>query len=238
MASTKQASKSAFDTTIHFLEKKKNILFLTTSNRWSDEKWWEIPKSSLLAIKMQKILWEEKVTIIDIPKLKIYPCEGNISTARGNTCWLIEAKLNDKEKNPSWNHRCWASINNPDDELWKVSKALLNSDTVVFFWSVRRGQFNAFYQKLIERLTWLENRCSTLWEENILGRIDAGVIIINQNWRGKEVLKTQKKVLDFFGFNTPIELSWNWQYLDNSKEESNEAYKRAFIDFKKTFLDN
>jgi hypothetical protein len=106
--------------------------------------------------------------------------------------------LKDKDKNPSGFHRCWASINNKDDELWKISKPLFESDVVIFFGSVRWGQTNSFYQKLIERLTWIENRRTTLGEGNIVEKIDAGIILLGQNWNGRRVLNDQKEVFKFF----------------------------------------
>lgn len=221
--------------TLKYLQQKKRILFLTTSNRWSGEKGGEMPKSTQLAHHMKKQL-EGKVTLLDVPKLNIYPCEGNVSTERGNSCGEKKALLHDDKKNPSGQHRCWASLNNKDDELWKVSKELLASDAVVFFTSVRWGQTNAFYQKLIERLTWLENRHSTLGEDNILGKIDAGIIVIGQNWHGKEVLRTQKQVLSYFGFNVVDDLCWNWQYLENAADEMYESYVNAAQAFKSSFL--
>jgi multimeric flavodoxin WrbA len=127
-------------------------------------------------------------------------------------------------------------LNNPDDELWKISRELLQSDAVVFFTSVRWGQTNAIYQKLIERLTWLENRHSTQGEDNILGNIDAGIIVIGQNWHGAEVLGTQKQVLSYFGFNVVPELCWNWQYLENAADESPESYAKAAQVFKSAYL--
>lgn len=221
--------------TLKYLQQKKKILFLTTSNRWSGEKGGEIPKSTQLAYHLSDQL-AGKASVIDVTKLNIYPCEGNVSTERGNSCGEKKAKLGDSEKNPSGEHRCWASLNNPDDELWKISRALLESDAVVFFTSVRWGQTNAYYQKLIERLTWLENRHSTLGEDNILGKIDTGIIVIGQNWHGAEVLGTQKQVLSYFGFNVVPELCWNWQYLENAADESAESYAEAAQVFKSTYL--
>lgn len=221
--------------TIKLLQNKQHILFLTTSNRWRGEKN-DIPKSTMLAQKIAEKVGTHKVEIIDVPSLLIYPCEGNVSTKGGNSCGLLDAVLKNAEKNPSGLHRCWASINNPDDELWKISKALFASDAVVFFGSVRWGQMNSFYQKLIERLTWIENRHSTLGETNEVANIAAGVIAIGQNWRGEDVVATQKQVLSYFGFQTPDELSWNWQYTTESSDESPESYKLAFKTFSQEFL--
>jgi multimeric flavodoxin WrbA len=223
--------------TIKFLETKEKVLFLTTSNRgeWAVKELKEEPKSTMLAKAIQSYLGKTKCTLIEVPELKIYPCEGNVSHAEGNSCGVKKAALKDKDKNPTGDHRCWRSINNPDDELWKISKVLFESDALVFFGSIRWGQMNAQYQNLIERLTWLENRHTTLGEKNILKNISSGVIAIGQNWRGKEVVDVQKQVLEFFGFDVKDELSWNWQYTTNSNDESNSSYKKAMGKFKDTF---
>jgi multimeric flavodoxin WrbA len=217
--------------TIKHLKKKKNILFLTTSNRWSGQK--EEPKSTLLAKHLAKIV---KAKVIEIPKLNIHPCEGNVSTKDGNQCGLKKAVLKDKQKNPSGQHRCWASLNNKNDELWKVSKELLKSDCVIIFSSVRWGQLNSYYQKLIERLTWLENRHTTLGESNLLKKIDAGLIVIGQNWNGSKAMHTQKKVLGYYGFNVIDNLCWNWQYTSVLNDETPESYQKSFPVFERKFL--
>ena len=69
---------------------KEKILFLTTSNRWNEE----VPKSSALAYKMQEQLGANKVTIIDVSKLYIVPCEGNVSQMGkgGNHCGTKDSK--------------------------------------------------------------------------------------------------------------------------------------------------
>jgi multimeric flavodoxin WrbA len=103
------------------------------------------------------------VTLLDVAKLKIYTCEGNISGKRGNNCGVPEAKLRDHGKNPTGQHRCWASINNKDDQLYKVSRELFKSQAVVFFVSVRWGQTNSLYQRLFERLSWIEKATRIYW---------------------------------------------------------------------------
>ena len=200
--------REQLDKTIDYLSKKEKVLLLTTSNRWVGHSE-DVPKSTQLAIYVQEQLGKQKATLIEVPKLKIYPCEGNVSSSPesgGNNCGAKAASLKDKEKNPTGYHRCWASINNKDDELWKISKPLFESDAVQIFGSVRWGQTNGFYQKLIERLTWIENRATTLGEKSIVSNIDAGLILIGQNWNGKDVVDTQQKVLEFFGFKTPKEM--------------------------------
>ena len=226
-------NKKKFEDSVKYLKTKKKILFLTTSNRWIGEE--DIPKSTQLALKMRRILGK-KVTLIEVPKLKIYPCEGNVSTSKGNNCGVDSALLKNKFKNPSGFHKCWASLNSKDDELWKISKELFKSDCILFFGSVRWGQTNAVYQKLIERLTWIENRHTTLGESNIINDIDAGIILVGQNWNGKEVLKIQKCVLKFFGFHVVEKLCWNWQYSKDENDERQESYKLGVKTFKETFI--
>lgn len=223
--------------TVEFLNTKKKVLFLTTSNRgeWVVKNLKEEPKSTILAKAIQTYLGKNKCTLIEVPKLKIYPCEGNVSNMEGNGCGIKKAILKNKQKNPSGNHRCWRNINNPDDELWKISKELFESDCVLFFGSVRWGQMNSEYQKLIERLTWLENRHTTLNESNILKDISCGIINVGQNWRGDEVNDVQKQVLKFFGFDVRDILCWNWQYTQDYKDETNKSYKKSWKEFNDTF---
>jgi len=92
-----------------------------------------------------------------------------------------------------------------------------------------------YYQKLIERLTWIENRHSTLGESNIVENIQSGFICTGQNWKGLDVTDTQKKVHSFYGFKTNSKFYWNWQYTNKMNDESPESYKDAFPAFVKKF---
>jgi multimeric flavodoxin WrbA len=114
---------------------------------------------------------------------------------------------------------------------------LLEADAVVFFGSIRWGQTNAVLQRLIERLTWLENRHTTLGESNVLKNIDAGMILLGHNWNGSNVVATQQSVLKFFGFNTPKALSWNWQYTSNTKDETEQSYIDSSAVFHEVFVE-
>ena len=223
----------ALDKTIEILKKKDNVLLLSCSNRYNwDEKDIDIPKSKMLAMYINDQL-KDNSTLIDVSELNILPCEGNVSRKDGNSCGLLKAKLKDKDKNPSGEHRCWASFNNKSDELWKISKELFESDAVIFFSSIRWGQTNMFYQNLIERLTWIENRHTTLGETNIVKDIESGFICVGQNWNGEDVTETQKKVHEFYGFDVNDDLYWNWQYTKNENDESKSSYKKShkkFID--------
>lgn len=211
----------------------KKILFLTTSNRWSGDK--ELPKSSIIAEELMKKLGGDRCQIINVAKLKIFPCEGNVSTKRGNTCGLKDAILKDKEKNPTGHIRCWASLNNKSDEMHKVANAIFESDIIIFFGSIRWGKMNAIYTSLIERLTWLENRHTTLGESNLLKDKEVGIVAVGHNWNAEESVKLEKEVLGFFGFKTPNQLSFSWQWSKNKNDESKSGYVEDFGDFLRDF---
>ena len=226
--------------TISYLSSQKDskILFITTSTRYPFNTGYdkggldnELPKSTELALYIKQQI-SNTSSWLDIPQLNILPCEGNVSHRDGNTCGVKDSKLKDKSKNPTGNHRCWASVNDKSDELWEVSKELFDCDIVLFFSSIRWGQTNSEYQKLIERLTWLENRHNTLGEDNLLRNKQAGFMCIGQNWNGLNVVNVQKKVLNFYGFQTPDNLFWNWQYTTDTKDETQESYKKAYQSFK------
>ena len=209
----------------------KKVLFLTTSNRWEGQN--ELPKSSIIAKELASQL--KSVEIINVSKLKIFPCEGNVSNHEGNGCGIKQALLKDDKKNPDKFIRCWASINNPTDEMHKVANAINNADIIIFFGSIRWGKMNAIYTQLIERLTWLENRHTTLGESNLLKEKEAGVIAVGHNWNGKESVKLEKEVLSFFGFKTPDVLSFNWQFLSDANDENQSGYKKEYKSFMKDF---
>ena len=199
---------------IRHLESKNNILFLTTSTRYREHDW-DVPKTTQLARRIKEHLERKRkhVTIIDVADLTIHTCEGNISGKRGNNCGVPGAKLPDKRKNPTGHHRCWASINNKDDQLYKITRDLFASQVVVFFVSVRWGQTNSVYQRLFERLSWIENRVTTLGEKPIpqLKKLEAGIVLFGQNWNDEEVLRTQKQNFEWFGWKVPEALSFCWQ---------------------------
>lgn len=212
----------------------KRVVFVTTSTRWSGSK--EKPKSTQLAEKLAEKIYPTP-QIINAASLVIFPCEGNVSTSPendGNHCGTHGSVLKDREKNPGGFLRCWASVNNPSDELWKISKALYESDAIVFFGSMRWGSLDSIYKKVLERLTWIENRHTTLGEENPVKGKSAGVLIVGQNWNGAEELEKQKKILGWFGFQTPGDLFWNWQYTNDYKDETQESYIEAYESFEES----
>ena len=231
----KEGNLKVLKNTIKELEKYKKVLLLTCSNRGEEVSKTQLPKSSILAHVIHNNL--DNSTIIDVTKLKIYPCEGNVSRMDGNVCGIKEALLDDPEKNPSGYHRCWASVHNPDDELWKISKELFESDCVVFFASVRWGQANMFYQKLIERLNWINNRFIPYGEENIIKDISSGFIIIGQHKYGDDITELQYNNHEYYGFNVNKELYWNWnaediEFDDETLQGYLDSYPEFFDEFK------
>lgn len=226
---------STLEKTITELDKLDKVLLLACSNRYNwDKDNIDIPKSTIIAMIIQEALGD-KAVLIDVPELTIHPCEGNVSRKEGNSCGVKKALLKDDKKNPTGYHRCWASLNEKDDELWKISKELFESNAVIFFTSVRWGQANMFYQKLIERLTWLQNRHSTLGESNVIKDIESGFICTGQNWHGLDVVETQRKVHYFYGFKPNDKFYWNWQYTSKVTDETQTSYKDSFGAFAKKF---
>lgn len=220
--------------TLEILQKFKKVLFLTCSNRYEEIEKKQTPKSTILAEVIADKL--DNVTIINIPDLKIYPCEGNVSREDGNKCGIKDALLKDKEKNPSGYHRCWASIHNEDDDLWKVSKELFESDCVIFFASVRWGAANMFYQNLIERLNWINNRMVPLGENNIVKNITSGFVIVGQLEFAKGITELQYEVHNYYGFKPNKDLYWCWMAEDiEYDDETLKGYLESYPKFYKEF---
>ena len=219
---------------VRYLEKRNDVLLLTTSTRYRKHTW-DIPKSTQFALRIQEHLTHKKkrITLLDVPNLKIHTCEGNISAGKGNNCGVLEAKLPDLSKNPTGHHRCWASINNADDQLYVVTRELFRSRVVVFFVSVRWGQTNSVYQRLFERLSWIENRFTTLGQEPIpeLKKLEAGMVLFGQNWNDARVLRTQRQNFRWFGWKAPLPLSFYWQYTEDAEDESAASYLGAIEEF-------
>ena len=216
---------------IRYLESRNGILLLTTSTRFEGHPW-DVPKTTQLALRIRDHLRKKRkrVTVIDVAKLRIHTCEGNISAKRGNECGVLAAKLPDRAKNPTGQHRCWASINNADDQLYKISRELFRSRAVVFFVSVRWGQANSVYQRLFERLSWIENRTSTL---------GAGADPPAAQARGRHrrvraqlerrggARRRRSRISSGSAGRRPPPLSFCWQYTRDAEEESPRVLPRC-----------
>jgi hypothetical protein len=79
--------KNQLQKAVDYLNTKNKVLLLTTSNRGdlSSKDGSDSPKSTRIAEVMQRTLGGDKCTLIDVSKLKIYSCEGNVSSKDGNT---------------------------------------------------------------------------------------------------------------------------------------------------------
>lgn len=229
---TRSEVQQEYQSLIDHLSTKNNVLLITSSNRWvgSEQK----AKSTQLAYDIKDSLPDNNIKVIEADKLNIRCCTGNVSLASGNICGAKDALLKSSEKNPTGQIRCWEAKHR-DDEMYKVANEIFKADAVVFFTSVRWGQTNSIYQKLIERLTWLENRWSCLGESNLLENKDAGIVVIGFNWKDKQVMQTQRSVLEMFGFKTPAKLSMYWQFTDDATDESKQSYKAAVSQFQDDF---
>jgi len=220
--------------TIEYLKKFERVLLLTCSNRGVEVIKTQTPKSSILAQIINKKV--ENSVLIDVTQLKIYPCEGNVSRMEGNVCGIMEAQLKDEEKNPTGYHRCWASIHNPDDELWKISKELFESDCVIFFSSVRWGAANMFYQKLIERLNWINNRYIPYGEPNIIKDTTSGFICVGQHQYADKICELQFENHKYYGFDANEDLYWYWNAEDiDYNDETLQGYLESYPEFFEEF---
>ena len=84
--------------TLDILKKKKKVLILSCSNRYNfDEDNIDIPKSKMIAMYLNDELGDKSV-LIDVPELKILPCEGNVSRKDGNSCGLLKQSLKTKKR--------------------------------------------------------------------------------------------------------------------------------------------
>jgi len=223
---------------INTLSKLRKVLFVTTSNRSPFvAKQGEKAKSTQLAEHLAGIIARKgaEVEVIDASALNIYNCLGCVSELHGNMCGSKASSVKDKEKNPTGNLRCWASHDFEDDELWKIVNPLYKSDAVIFFSSQRWGTANAIYQKLIERLDWIENMHYSMGEESTISGKKAGFVLIGQNWRVEESVNMQREVLEFYGFDTPPELFMGWQFTRDILDESEESYKEAPYTFEQSW---
>jgi multimeric flavodoxin WrbA len=220
------------------LSGEKRVLFITTSNRgeYISSKG-EKPKSTRLAEHLSDLLKEKGVDVVtmDAAKLKIHNCLGCVSELKGNMCGSPKAKLKDTEKNPHGHLKCWASVDFKDDELWKIANELYNSDAVIFFASNRWGNPNAIYQKLIERLDWIESSYTTYNGPNTVKNKKAGMVLLGQNWRVQESLEVQYHVLNFFGFETPDELFMGWQFTRDTDDEEQKSYQESSSSFEQSW---
>jgi hypothetical protein len=206
-------------------------------SRWITSIWYTYWSASseetTYKLPTKKLKYNQAFTICDFPSYDI--TYGELMTKDINTI-LQEVKEVYKDKNPTGYHRCWASIHNPDDELWKISKELFESDCVIFFSSVRWGAANMFYQKLIERLNWINNRYIPYGETNIIKDVTSGFICVGQHQYADDICQLQYGNHDYYGFKADKDLYWFWNAEDiEYDEETLEGYRQSYPDFFEEF---
>jgi len=128
--------------------------------------------------------------------------------------------------------RCWASINNKDDQLYKVSRELFKSQAVSSS-SPSAGTNQQRVSAPLRAPQLDRDRVTSLGEAPIpqLKKLEAGIVLFGHNWNDEQVLKTQRQNFKWFGWKTPAALSFNWQYTGDAEEESLESYLGSIEEF-------
>ena len=94
-----------------------------------------------------------------------------------------------------------------------------------------------FYQKLMERLNWINNRFTPGDESNVIKDTSSGFICIGQHYYTDKITELQNNVHDYFGFKVNEDLYWWWNAEDKEFDEETylgylESYPEFFKDFK------
>jgi len=180
----------------------------TSTNRGQDKDSWGSSANVLLVAL--KALQEQghEVRCVNAADLHIVP---NLSCyANGDT------KCGDPESGP---YRCWAhwySVQDPDkyggvDEMPVLYDNIAWADLVLFATSARWGTHSALLQKIIERMTVLENLSSTYGEPNPLAGKKAGVIVTGHQWLTQRIAMHLLDVFSFMGFKAERGYQFVWQ---------------------------
>lgn len=124
-------------------------------------------------------------------------------------------------------YRCWAhklSHENPSayggrDEMGVLYDGFLWADTVVFATSVRWESHSAILQKIIERMTTLQNRAVVYGEPNPLSGKRCGVVVTGHNAKAQSVASHLLEVFQWLGFDTAFFSQLVWQRTQNLHSE-------------------
>lgn len=116
-------------------------------------------------------------------------------------------------------YRCWAhklSHENPNqyggrDQMGILYDAYDWADIVVFGTSVRWESHSAILQKVIERMTTLQNRNVVYNEPNPLNSKRCGVVVTGHNSMSQKVAAHLLRVFEWLGFTTTIYNQVDWQ---------------------------
>ena len=119
---------------------------------------------------------------------------------------VLEAKLRDKQENQTGQHRCWASINNKDDQLYKISRELFKFASGGLF-RLRSMGTNEQRVSAPLRTPELDRETeSPHWGEKRipqLKKLEAGIVLLVIPGTTNKFWQTQKQNFRWFGWKTP-----------------------------------
>lgn len=124
-------------------------------------------------------------------------------------------------------YRCWAHKLSHDephkfggaDQMGVVYDAYEWADCVVFGTSVRWESHSAILQKIIERMTTLQNRNVVYCEPNPLNKKRCGVVVTGHNSMAQKVAAHLLRVFEWLGFTDSIYNQIVWQASLNIHSE-------------------
>jgi len=124
-------------------------------------------------------------------------------------------------------YRCWAhklSHDTPSeyggkDQMGVLYDAYDWADIVIFGTSVRWESHSAILQKIIERMTTLQNRNVVYGERNPLQNKRCGVIVTGHNSMAQKVAAHLLRAFEWLGFTTDIFYQVVWQNSQNIHSE-------------------
>lgn len=124
-------------------------------------------------------------------------------------------------------YRCWAhklSHENPDayggaDQMGVLYDGFRWADVVVFATSVRWESHSALLQKIIERMTTLQNRATVYGEPNPLSTKRCGVLVTGHNAKAQSVASHLIEVFQWLGFESCFFYQMVWQFTENLHSE-------------------
>jgi len=124
-------------------------------------------------------------------------------------------------------YRCWAHKLSHDDPLKYGGRDQMGAlydtfdwaEIVIFGTSVRWQSHSAILQKIIERMTTLQNRNVVYCEANPLSGKRCGVVVTGHNSMAQNVAAHLLRVFEWLGFNTHIYNQIVWQPSSNIHSE-------------------
>jgi multimeric flavodoxin WrbA len=124
-------------------------------------------------------------------------------------------------------YRCWAhklSHDDPEafggaDQMGVLYDGFAWADIVVFATSVRWESHSAILQKVIERMTTLQNRSTVYGERNPLAGKRCGVLVTGHNAKAQSVASHLIEVFQWLGFESCFFYQAVWQFTENLHSE-------------------